>query len=615
MAESMCGIVAYIGSKSIASVLLVGLTRLEYRGYDSAGVAVLDKGELQVRKAKGKIKELEELLQGHPIEGDMGIAHTRWATHGEANRQNAHPHTDSKRRIAIVHNGIIENYYELRQELSKEGYVFHSDTDTEIIPYLIEEAMKKGAPLKEALYHTILRLEGRYAFTMIYDGEPERIFFARDGSPLIYGKGQREAFLASDIPAVVPLAKYYCALANGEWGWVTRSGDLEVYDKKQQARSYELKKIDLKITDLEKNGFEHFMLKEIFEQPQIIRHIIQNRVIEEARVSFPEKTSDNPFLGRLSRIVITSAGTSWHAALVGKLYLEQLAKVAAEVDISSEFRYRNPIVDGDTKVIAISQSGETADTLASVYEAKAKFMRVLSFVNNTSSTIARESDAYVDLMAGTEIGVASTKAYTAQLLHLLLYSSFLSDVRWEMKEEERKKLYAEIRKLPEQMDAILSRADRIQAWAKDFKDTKDFVFLGRSWNYPTALEGALKLKETSYIHASGYAGGEFKHGPIALITDKVPVVCLVTKGETYEKMLSNIEEVKARKAKIIAFHTEGDRTVPSMADYSFEIPECLPMISPILNVIPLQLLAYYVAVERGCEPDQPRNLAKSVTVE
>ena len=613
----MCGIVAYVGPKSIDSVLLVGLTRLEYRGYDSAGVAVLEKGEIQVRKSKGKIKELEELLQGHPIEGNMGIGHTRWATHGEPNRQNAHPHTDSKRRIAVVHNGIIENHYELRQELTKKGYVFHSDTDTEIIPYLIEEAMRNGSNFVEALHHSILGLEGRYAFALIYDGEPERIFFARDGSPLIYAKGQDESFLASDIPAVIPLAKEYSAFENGDWGWMTHSGGLELYDKERKPKSYKLNKIDIKVQDLEKNGYKHFMLKEIFEQPHVIRRIIQNRMSNsnEAKDFFPEKASDNPFLGRLSRIIITSAGTSWHAALIGKLYLEHLARVATEVDISSEFRYRNPMADGDTKVIAISQSGETADTLASVYEAKAKFIRVLSFVNNTSSTIARESDAYVDLMAGPEIGVASTKAYTAQLLHLLLYSSFLSGVRSVTEQEEQKKLYTEIRRLPEQAEAILARADTIKAWAKDFKETKDFVFLGRSWNHPTALEGALKLKETSYIHASGYAGGEFKHGPIALITDKVPVVCIATKGETYEKMLSNIEEVKARKAKIVAFHTEGDKTVPAMADYSFAIPECIPIISPILNVIPLQLLSYYVAVERGCEPDQPRNLAKSVTVE
>ena len=437
----------------------------------------------------------------------------------------------------------------------------------------------------------------------------------RDGSPLIYGRGDREVFLASDLPAVVPLAREYCTIQNGEWGWASRSGELKVFTKAKKALSHGLKKLELKVTDVEKNGFDHFMLKEIHEQPSVMRRIIQERMTSNGKVLFPEKVDNNPFLGRVNRIVITSAGTSWHAALVGKMYLEQLVKVAADVDISSEFRYRNPISGGDTKVIAISQSGETADTLASIYEAKAKFIRVLSFVNNTNSTIARESDAFVGLMAGPEIGVASTKAYTAQLLHLLLYSTFLGGIRWVMEKEERKKLYTQIRNLPAQMEKIIERADIIKGWASDFNETKDFIFLGRAWDYPTALEGALKLKEISYIHASGYAGGEFKHGPIALVTDKVPVVCIATKSEAYEKMLSNIEEVKARKGKIIALYTEGDEIVPKMADYSFSIPECMPLLSPLLTVIPLQLLAYYTAVERGCEPDQPRNLAKSVTVE
>ncbi len=612
----MCGIVGYIGPKSVGSVLLVGLTRLEYRGYDSAGIAVIENNELQICKEKGKIKDLENLMQIHPIEGDIGIGHTRWATHGEPNRQNAHPHTDSQNHIAIAHNGIIENYYELHRELMHEGYVFHSDTDTETIPHLIEDRMKSGSNIVEALYHTILRLQGRYAFVLVYDKEPDRIFFARNGSPLLYGLGQNEAFLSSDIAAVVPLAKQCYNIKDKEWGWIDRSGKIQLFDQEHNEVPYELKKIEIKVTDIEKNGFEHFMLKEIFEQPAIMRRIIQERLSNnDSRILFPEKASDNAFLSQLSRILITSAGTSWHAALLGKMYLEQFTKIATEVDISSEFRYRNPVADGDTKVIAISQSGETADTIASIYQAKSKFIRVLSFVNNINSTVARESDAFIDLMAGPEIGVASTKAYSSQLLSLLLYSTFIAGIRWMMDKEERKKLCDQIYKIPEQMDNIIERADIIKNWAKDFQNTKDFVFLGRSWNYPTALEGALKLKEISYIHASGYAGGEFKHGPIALVTEEVPVVCIATKSETYEKMLSNIEEVKARKGKIIALYTQGDETVPKLADYSFPIPECEPALSPLLNVLPLQLLAYYIAVERGCEPDQPRNLAKSVTVE
>ncbi len=613
----MCGIVAYIGEKAIDSVLLVGLTRLEYRGYDSAGVAVLDKGELQIRKVSGKIKILEELLQGHPIEGNMGIGHTRWATHGGPTLENAHPHSDSQKRIAVAHNGIIENHYELRRELIKKGYIFHSETDTEIIPFLLEEELKKKVTVEDAINHSLSQLSGRYAFVMIFDSEPNRIFFARDGSPLIYGKGEKEAFLASDIPAIVPLAKDYYTIGNKEWGWINRSGGMELFDQKREIIQCKLEKIKLKVTDIGKNGYEHFMLKEIFEQPNVFRNIIETRLSDKdkSKVLFPEKNTDNSFLGRLSRLVITSAGTSWHAALVGKMYLENLAKVATEVDLSSEFRYRNPIADGDTKVLALSQSGETADTIASIHEAKAKFLRVLSFVNNTNSTIARESDAFVSLMAGPEIGVASTKAYTAQLLQLLFYSIYLAGVRWVLNKEERIKLHDEIRTLPSKIEDILAKADIIKSWAKDFKDAQGFIFLGRSWNHPTALEGALKLKEISYIHASGYAGGEFKHGPIALVTDKIPVVCVTTKSETYEKMLSNIEEVRARKGQILALHTEGDIQVPALAQYSFPIPKCPPLLTPILNVIPLQLLAYYIAVERGCEPDQPRNLAKSVTVE
>ncbi|MCB1316472.1 MAG: glutamine--fructose-6-phosphate transaminase (isomerizing), partial [Leptospiraceae bacterium] len=374
-------------------------------------------------------------------------------------------------------------------------------------------------------------------------------------------------------------------------------------------------RIGMKGEGLDKGGFDQFMLKGSFEQSGVMGGIINERIAEGGKVVFGEKNNSNEFLSRLSRIIITSAGTSWHAGLVGKAYLERFAKISTEVDLSSEFRYRNPVAEGDTKVLAISQSGETADTIASIYEAKAKFIRVLSFVNNTSSTIARESNSFIDLKAGPEIGVASTKAYTAQLMNLLLYALFLAGVKWILDKDERMRIFDEIRRIPDQIDQILSRADVIRQWAADFRETKDFVFLGRSFNYPTALEGALKLKEVSYIHASGYAGGEFKHGPIALITDEVPVVCITPQGEIYEKMISNIEEVRARKGKIISIHTEGDEKVPGMSDYSFGIPQCSELISPILAVIPLQLLAYYVAVERGCEPDQPRNLAKSVTVE
>ncbi|MCB1166291.1 MAG: glutamine--fructose-6-phosphate transaminase (isomerizing) [Leptospiraceae bacterium] len=610
----MCGIVAYAGPKSVHSVLLVGLTRLEYRGYDSAGIATVDKGELEVRKEKGKIKELEDLLKMYPVDGPVGIGHTRWATHGQPSKGNAHPHTDCKNKIALVHNGIIENHHLLRHELISKGHLFHTDTDTEVIPHLIEEEWKQCGDIKEAIRKAVVRLEGRYSFCMVFDEHPDVIYFARDGSPLVFGQGKGETFLASDILAVIPQAKEQFIIENGQWGWIDKDG-MHLFNADGSEVTYETNKITMQVAELDKGGYDHFMLKEIYEQPDMLRRIIDRRMDEKGKIRFAQMSLANDFLGRVGRILVTSAGTSWHAGLVGKIYLERFARVATEVDISSEFRYRNPIAEGDTLVVAISQSGETADTLAGVHEAKAKFCRVLSLVNRTESTIAHESDAFIDLMAGPEIGVASTKAYTAQLMHLLFFSLMMSGVRWLTEKEDRENMFQEIRLIPAKVEAILARADELKEMAKHFRGTKDFVFLGRHFNHPTALEGALKLKEVSYIHASGYAGGEFKHGPIALITEEVPVVCLAPKTEIYEKMVSNIEEVRSRKGKILSICTEGDETVPAMSDFCFTIPDCPDYLTPILSVIPLQLLAYYVAIERGCEPDQPRNLAKSVTVE
>ena len=610
----MCGIVAYAGPKSVHSVLLVGLTRLEYRGYDSAGIATIDKGELEVRKEKGKIKELEDLLKLYPIDGPAGIGHTRWATHGQPSKGNAHPHTDCKKKMALVHNGIIENHHILRNELISKGHLFHTDTDTEVIPHLIEEELKQTGDLKEAIRKAVVRLEGRYSFCLVHDDYPDQVFFARDGSPLVFGQGSGETFLASDILAVIPQAKYQYIIENGQWGYIDKDG-MHLFDADGSQVEFETTKITMQVSELDKGGYEHFMLKEIYEQPDMLRRIIERRMDEKGKIRFDEMEMSNDFFGRVGRILVTSAGTSWHAGMVGKIYLERFARVATEVDISSEFRYRNPIAEGDTLVMAISQSGETADTLAGVHEAKAKFCRVLSLVNRTESTIAHESDAHIDLMAGPEIGVASTKAYTAQIMHLLFFSLMMSGVRWLTEKEDRQGMFQEIRMIPAKIEAILEKADEIKEMAKQFRTTKDFVFLGRHFNHPTALEGALKLKEVSYIHASGYAGSEFKHGPIALITDEVPVVCLAPKTEIYEKMVSNIEEVRSRKGKILSIVTEGDETVPAMSDFCFTIPDCPDYLTPILSVIPLQLLAYYVALERGCEPDQPRNLAKSVTVE
>lgn len=610
----MCGIVGYIGNKSVNSVLIVGLIRLEYRGYDSAGLAVIDNGELEVRKERGKIKSLEETLKNFPVEGNIGIGHTRWATHGEPSKTNAHPHIDCKQKIAVCHNGIIENHLHLKQELQKKGHLFRSETDTEVIPHLIEEELNHKKTLKEIIPEMIKKIEGKYAIVILSENEPDKIYFLKNGSPLLYAKNKEESYLTSDIVAVIPQAKEYYVIQDYEWGWITQN-EIKIFDKESKEIIPTLKEIKIQSIHLDKGNYEHYMLKEIFEQPEIFRTIIEKRLGEKGKVKLEEMKLSNDVFNRISRILITSAGTSWHAGLIGKLYLENFARIVSEVDLSSEFRYRNPVAEGDTLVIAISQSGETADTLAGVLEAKARFCKVLSFVNRLESTIARESDSFIDLMAGPEIGVASTKAYTSELVHLLLFSLYLSGIKWLITKENREQIFNEIRKLPTMMESILAKSEQIKELAKIFKNNKDFIFLGRYFNHPTALEGALKLKEVAYVHASGYAGGEFKHGPIALIDENVPTICIAPKSSVYEKMLSNIQEVKARKGKIIAIITEGDQLIPKIADYCFEIPETEEFLSPILTILPLQLFAYYSALERGCEPDQPRNLAKSVTVE
>ncbi|MFN3605085.1 MAG: glutamine--fructose-6-phosphate transaminase (isomerizing) [Leptonema sp. (in: bacteria)] len=614
----MCGIVGYVGNKSINSILLVGLIRLEYRGYDSAGIAVIDKGDLEIRKEKGKLKNLEELLKISPVEGSIGIGHTRWATHGEPSKKNAHPHVDCNQKIAVCHNGIIENHLTLRNELIQKGHLFRSETDTEVIPHLLEEELKNNPELtlKDIIPKALRRIEGKYAFVILSETEPDRIYFIKNGSPLLYAKNKEEGYLTSDIVAVIPQAKEYYVIKDKEWGWITqREIHLLNLESNSLTLTPELKEIKIDPIHLDKGNYEHYMLKEIHEQPDIFRKILENRLGEKGKIKLDEIKLPNSTFGRISRILITSAGTSWHAGLVGKLYLEHFARIVTEVDLSSEFRYRNPIAEGDTLVLAISQSGETADTLAGVLEAKTRFCKVVSFVNRLESTIARESDSFIDLMAGPEIGVASTKAYTSELIHLLFFALYLSGIKWLINKEDRENIFSEIRKLPTMMETILDKSEQIKEIAKKFKDKKDFIFLGRYFNHPTALEGALKLKEIAYVHASGYAGGEFKHGPIALIDENVPTICIAPKSSVYDKMLSNIQEVKSRKGKIIAIITEGDKQIPELADYYIEIPEVSEYLSPILTIIPLQLFAYYSAIERNCEPDQPRNLAKSVTVE
>ncbi|MCE9501038.1 MAG: glutamine--fructose-6-phosphate transaminase (isomerizing) [Leptospira sp.] len=610
----MCGIVGYAGNKNVESVLLVGLICLEYRGYDSAGIAVFDKGDIEIRKEKGKIKALENLLKEKPVDGHIGIGHTRWATHGEPSQINAHPHTDSKTSIAVVHNGIIENYQKLKFQLQSKGHVFHSSTDTEVIPHLLAEELKAGKSIKDAFLNIFSKIEGKWAISVLFEREPDRVYFAQDGAPLLIGKGKNEYYLSSAIEALIRNSAEVCYTKNKEWGYFTKN-ELAIFDFQGNPIVPEFKKQELKWTEIDKTGYPHYMIKEIFEQPSIFRKIIEKRMNGGYELNFPEFTLPKEILSRVTRLIIQAAGTSLHAGMIGKHYLEQFPKIQTDSEMSSEFVYRNPVVEGDTMIIAISQSGETADTLAGIYEAKAKFLKVISLVNNVNSTIARESDAFIDMLAGPEIGVASTKAFTAQLMHLFLFSLYVASLKWMIPEEELKALLDEVKLLPSKMDAILNKASIIEKWSKDFVDTKDFVFLGRTYNHPVALEGALKLKEISYIHASGYAGGELKHGPIALITSEVPVVCIAIDSEIYPKMVSNIEEIKARHGKIISIVNEGDEQVKALSDYCFEIPKCSEVLSPLLTVIPLQLLSYYVAVARDYDPDKPRNLAKSVTVE
>ena len=609
--DIMCGIVGYIGSKAADSVLLVGLERLEYRGYDSAGIAVIENGELEIRKRAGKLKVLNEYLREFPVNASMGIGHTRWATHGEPTSINAHPHIDNKKKFAVVHNGIIENYSVLKEELIKEGYLFNSETDTEVIPHML--AKYYNGNIEETVLKVIKRLEGSYALAIISEYDPGKIVAVRFGSPLIVGKGINENFLASDIPALFNLTKNVYYLDDGDVA-VMAKDSIKFINSEGKGIEKQEKHILIQEKEIDKSGYAHYMLKEIMEQPEITRDLIADR-LKNNQVEFSDLKLKNDYLAKVSRVIIQAAGTSWHAGLVGKFFIEEFARTLTEVDISSEFRYRNPVIEGDTLLIAISQSGETADTVAGIREAKSKFIKVLSICNNVESTIARESDAVINIMAGPEIGVASTKAYVAELVSLLLFAIYLGRVKWTLDEENINNLLKELKQLPEKIEQILKNTDSIKKLADQYSDARNIIFLARSYNYPTAFEGALKLKEISYIHSTGYQAGEFKHGPIALIDENVPVICIATKGDIYPKMVNNIQEVKARKGIIISLATEGDEEIKKYSDEVVYIPGTIDILSPILNVVPLQMLAYYIAVKRGCDVDQPRNLAKSVTVE
>ncbi len=608
----MCGIVGYIGSKDIESVLLVGLERLSYRGYDSSGIATIEKGELSHWKRAGKIHQLTKALKPLNIKADLGIGHTRWATHGQPTQVNAHPQISQNKKIALVHNGIIENYMSLQRKLIKEGAIFHSETDSEVIIHLVERYHQDS--LAEAVEKAVLDIVGTYAIAVVSETNPDRIVACRKGSPLIIGLGKNENYISSDINTIIPHTKDVIYLDDNEIAIITRKkvvikkvGGVEITKKIQH--------ITWDATTSEKEGYAHYMLKEIFEQPAVIRNILSKYLDKKNTISLKNVDINNKTFAHISRFIIQACGTSWHAGLIGKYLLERYARVLTEVDISSEFRYKQMIGDGNEIVIAISQSGETADTIACIREAKSKFFKVLSFVNVKGSTIDHESDGVIYSHSGQEIGVASTKNFIAQLVTLYVFALHIGHIRWTTSKKESMDIINGLKRLPEYVEKILSQAKKIEKIAEKYYKSREFIFIGRGINFPSALEGALKLKEISYIHATGYPAGELKHGPIALIDENLPVVCISPKCGTYDKMISNIQEVRARKGQTIVIATEGDKAIGHHSNDIIYIPEVPEDLTPILVAVPLQLLAYYIAVKLNCDVDQPRNLAKSVTVE
>jgi glucosamine--fructose-6-phosphate aminotransferase (isomerizing) len=607
----MCGIIGYIGNKDLDSVILVGLEKLEYRGYDSAGIAVIHNGRLLVRKRAGRIGDLYNLVNGLAFNGKVGIGHTRWATHGKVNDINAHPHVDCKSQIAVAHNGIIENFEELKRELESRGHKFISETDSEVVPHLIEEYYEGS--LVDAVLKAVNRLKGSFALVIVSSNEPDKIIGVKMNSPLIVGIGKGEMFLASDVTPLLAHTKEVIPLADGEIAVLTQDS-WRIIDFNGNEKKKEVSRVEWTVDMAEKGQFPHFMLKEIFEQPEVISRNLEY-YIRGNEVTLLKDFNLRRLLLNKDRILIQASGTSLHAGLVGKYVLEKLAKIQTDVDFSSEFRYREPVLNQNTLVIAISQSGETADTLAGVKMVKENGLEVLSIVNVKDSSIARESDYVLYINAGPEIGVASTKAYTAQILILTLLSLEVGLLRGYVSEEEFQTLRKELNEIPSMIRKVLDKNAQIKEVADKFLDAKYFMFLGRGVNYPTALEGALKLKEISYIHAIGYAAGEMKHGPLALVDKDLPVVFINPYTSVYEKSINNLEEVKARGGVILSVITEGDERMKALSDYTFEIPRVNELFTPIVSIIPLQLFAYHVAVGRGCDVDKPRNLAKSVTVE
>lgn len=610
----MCGIVGYIGERNAVDVLINGLKRMEYRGYDSAGLSIISDGEIITHKKQGKVAELEFLIEGKNINSNIGIAHTRWATHGVPSDINAHPHHDNSGRIAICHNGIIENYSSIKKALLNHGYSFTSETDTEVLAVLIGAIYEKTKDLELSVRKALSEVVGTFGLVVLSLDEPDKIIAARRGSPLVLGIGDGEYIIASDATAIIQYTKQVIYLSDNELAIVTKD-NFKTKTIDNIETNNQIHQIEFDLEELEKGGFEHFMLKEIHEQPYTIQNAYKGRLlVDKGNVKLGGLRNVVDKLRNAKRIIITACGTSWHSALVGEYMIEQLAGVPVEVEYASEFRYRNPVLFPDDVVFAISQSGETADTLAAVHEAKQKGCTVLGIVNVVGSSIARETEAGIYIHAGPEIGVASTKAFTSQVMVLALVALFLGRMK-NLSQLDGKRIANEIIQLPEKISKILDHCKEIQSIAQKYSYAKNILYLGRGYNFPVALEGALKLKEISYIHAEGYPAAEMKHGPIALIDENMPVVFIATKDEIYHKIISNIEEVRARGGKVIAIATDGDTQIKNYANDVFYIPETLPMLTPILSVVPLQLLAYYFALELGRPIDQPRNLAKSVTVE
>ncbi|MDH4222297.1 MAG: glutamine--fructose-6-phosphate transaminase (isomerizing) [candidate division Zixibacteria bacterium] len=608
----MCGIVGYVGDKKVVPILLDGLKRLEYRGYDSAGIAVLEEEGILSEKCAGKVSALEKLLGGKSFQSTTGIAHTRWATHGEPTDLNAHPHLDCKKQIAVVHNGIIENYRSLKELLSSKGHIFTSDTDTEILAHLIEEYY--GGDLVEAVRTALSQVEGTYGIAVICKENPEEIVAARHGSPLVIGRGQGENLVASDCSAIIRHTNQVVYLEDREIARITKN-EFSISTINKVEVTPHVQEVSWSLDQIEKGGYSHFMLKEINEQPITLQNAMRGRLnYEEGTSRLNGLNLQYEELHNINRIILSACGTSWHAALIGEYLIEDFASIPVEVEYASEFRYRSPIIQDGTVVFLISQSGETADTLAALREAKRKGATVLGICNVVGSTIARETDGGVYIHAGPEIGVASTKAFTSQITVLTLLALLLGRMR-NLSLEKGREIIDSLKKIHQQVEFLLQNDNYIKEIAKEYYKKNNFLYLGRGINYPLALEGALKLKEISYIHAEGYPAAEMKHGPIALIDENMPAVVIAIKDNVYDKVLSNIEEIKARNGKVIAIATEGDREIAGRVDHVIYIPSTSEQLTPLLTIIPLQLLAYHMAVLRGCHIDQPRNLAKSVTVE